>query len=130
MDIVQPVMKKRVLGWDDATLNLACRLEYVDWNVGQFNETGDNIGDDLWSIMPAISFRPYGSDSISFKLSLPAAKRYFGQSAVKNRGIQFWYFNLFLIGSRVIIFILIIYLSYSEQINRSAYDHSFQLQCC
>lgn len=33
-------------------------MEYVDWNVGRFNETGENIGDEIWSVMPAISFRP------------------------------------------------------------------------
>ncbi|WP_422350849.1 hypothetical protein [Flagellimonas sp.] len=58
LDIVQPVLKRKMLGWDSATLNLACRFEYVDWNVGAFNETGDEIGDEIWSIMPAISFRP------------------------------------------------------------------------
>jgi len=58
MDIVQPVLRKRMLGWDDAVLNIACRLEYVDFNVGKFRETGGNIADDVWSVMPAISFRP------------------------------------------------------------------------
>ncbi|MES2328430.1 MAG: hypothetical protein V4539_02440 [Bacteroidota bacterium] len=58
MDIIQPISKKRMLGWDDAVLNLACRFEYVDWNIGKFSQTGGNIADDLWSIMPAISFRP------------------------------------------------------------------------
>lgn len=58
LDIVQPVLKRKMLGWSNATLNLACRLEYVDWNVGKFRETGDNIGEELWSILPAISFRP------------------------------------------------------------------------
>jgi hypothetical protein len=58
IDIVQPVLKKRIWVWNQATLNLAVRLEYVDWNVGEFNETGDNIGDDLWSIVSSISFRP------------------------------------------------------------------------
>jgi len=58
MDIVQPVLRKRMLGWDDAVLNIACRLEYVDFNVGKFRETGGNIADDVWSAMPAVSFRP------------------------------------------------------------------------
>ena len=58
IDIVQPVLKKTMFGWDKAVLNLAVRGEYVDWNKGKFKETGDNIGDHLWSIMPAISFRP------------------------------------------------------------------------
>eukprot|EP01136_Pigoraptor_vietnamica_P009181 Opistho-1_new@45422 len=58
IDLVQPVLSQTILGWEKAVLNVACRLEYVDWNVGTFNETGGNIGEDLWSIMPAISFRP------------------------------------------------------------------------
>ena len=58
MDMVQPVVKRNILGWEHATINLALRLEYADWNVGRFETTGTNIGDALWSIMPAISFRP------------------------------------------------------------------------
>lgn len=58
MDIVQPVWRRRMFGWDRAVLNVACRLEYVDWNVGRFRETDGEIGDQLWSIMPAVSFRP------------------------------------------------------------------------
>ncbi len=58
IDIVQPILNRTILDWEKATLNVACRLEYVDWNVGKFNETGGNMGEDIWSIMPAVSFRP------------------------------------------------------------------------
>jgi len=58
IDVVQPILKRKVLDWDNATLNLAARLDYVDWNVGTFNETKTDIGDNLWAITPAISFRP------------------------------------------------------------------------
>ena len=58
IDIVQPVLKKTILGWENSVLNVACRLEYVDWNVGRFNETGGKIGEDIWSVIPAVSFRP------------------------------------------------------------------------
>jgi len=58
IDFVQPIIKKKILGWDRANLQLACRFEYVDWNVGHFTSTGDPIADDIWSIVPAISFRP------------------------------------------------------------------------
>lgn len=58
IDIVQPVLKRKMFGWEDAVLNIACRFEYVDWNVGKFKETNTNIAEDLWSVMPAISFRP------------------------------------------------------------------------
>lgn len=58
IDIVQPILNKRIFGWDNAVVNLACRFEYIDWNVGTFKQTGGNIGDHLWSVMPALSFRP------------------------------------------------------------------------
>ena len=58
VDIVQPVLRGELLGWPRAVLNVACRLEYVDWNVGHFRETGGNIADAVWSITPAVSFRP------------------------------------------------------------------------
>jgi hypothetical protein len=58
IDVVQPVLKRKILDWDNATFNLAARLDYVDWNVGTFTQTNSDIGDHLWAISPAISFRP------------------------------------------------------------------------
>ncbi len=58
IDIVQPIIKKTILGWKDAVINIALRTEYVDWNVGSFKTTDTSIGEEVWSIMPAISFRP------------------------------------------------------------------------
>ncbi len=58
MDIVQPILKSKVFQWDKAVLNVAARLDYVDWNIGKFNETNTEIGDELFAITPAISFRP------------------------------------------------------------------------
>ena len=58
VDIVQPVLKTEVLDWEDAVLNLSLRTDYVDYNIGRFAQTNTNIGDDLFAITPAISFRP------------------------------------------------------------------------
>ncbi len=58
VDVVQPIIRGKILGWNNASLNLAVRGEYVDWNVGKFAATGTRMYNDLWSIMPAISFRP------------------------------------------------------------------------
>ena len=58
LDIIQPVKQGRLFGFENAVLNVACRFECVDWNVGTFNETGGEIGDDVWAIVPAVSFRP------------------------------------------------------------------------
>lgn len=58
LDIVQPLKQGRIFGFENASLNVACRFERVDWNVGTFRETGGDIGDDVWAIVPAVSFRP------------------------------------------------------------------------
>jgi len=58
IDVVQPIIRGKILDWDNATINIAVRGEYVDWNVGNFASTGQPMYNDLWSIMPAISFRP------------------------------------------------------------------------
>lgn len=58
IDLVQPVLKHKVLDWEDALFSVVCRLEYVDWNVGKFNDTGGNIADDFRAFVPGISFRP------------------------------------------------------------------------
>jgi hypothetical protein len=58
IDIVQPIVRGKILDWDHATINLAVRAEYVDWNAQKFAATGQREYNDLKSIMPAISFRP------------------------------------------------------------------------
>jgi hypothetical protein len=58
IDIVQPVLRQPMLGFEKAVLNISCRLEYVDWNAGKFQETDGNISEHLWAIVPAVSFRP------------------------------------------------------------------------
>ena len=58
MDVVQPVYKKKIFEWENATFNVAARFDYVDWNVGKFEATNTNIGDQIIAITPGISFRP------------------------------------------------------------------------
>ncbi len=58
IDIVQPLFRGQVFGFETSVLNAAFRAEYVDWNKGTFNETGTNIREDFVSIMPGISWRP------------------------------------------------------------------------
>lgn len=58
IDIVQPVVRKRIFDWDNAVINIALRAEYADYNVGKFRQTGGNIYDHVTAIVPAISFRP------------------------------------------------------------------------
>jgi hypothetical protein len=88
IDIVQPLLAKTMLGWEKATLNVACRLEYVDWNLGKFKETGGNIGEDIWSIMPALSFRP--TSQTVFRLNYRFQKQHdlFGNPPATTAGFS------------------------------------------
>ncbi|AMP99765.1 hypothetical protein QG516_21465 [Pedobacter gandavensis] len=88
-DIVQPILKREILGWQNATINLACRFEYVDWNVGKFKETDENIGDELWSIMPGISFRPRPQTVLRANYRIQSQKDLLGNPPTKTAAIQF-----------------------------------------
>ncbi len=89
IDIVQPVIKKKIFGWENATLNLACRLEYVDWNKGKFHSTGGNIAEDLWSIMPAISFRPSSQTVLRLNYRHQQQQDILGNPPAKTGGFSF-----------------------------------------
>jgi len=88
-DIVQPVLKKNMLGWQNATLSLACRFEYVDWNVGTFRETGGNIGDELWSVMPGVSFRPRLQTVLRLSYRAQWQKDLLGNPPARTSALQF-----------------------------------------
>lgn len=89
IDIVQPVLKGALLGFEKASFNIAVRFEYVDWNVGTFNETGGNIGDDLWAIVPAVSFRPTSQTVIRLNYRYMQQKDILGNPPASIGGIQF-----------------------------------------
>lgn len=58
LDIIQPVYRNAVFGFEKSVLNVGLRLEYTDWNIGRFSAGGTRIGDEVFSIVPAVSWRP------------------------------------------------------------------------
>ena len=88
LDIVQPLVKGNLLGFDQSTLNLALRTEYVDWNVGTFKETDGNISDDLWAIVPGLSFRPTPQTILRFNYRYMQQQDILGNPPSKIGGIQ------------------------------------------
>jgi hypothetical protein len=89
IDLVQPVLQRTILNWENATLNLACRLEYVDWNVGSFNETGSNIGEEIWSVIPAISFRPSPQTVLRLNYKFQKQRDVLNNAPATTSGISF-----------------------------------------
>ncbi|MEJ7738321.1 MAG: hypothetical protein WKF97_12910 [Chitinophagaceae bacterium] len=89
IDFVQPIIKKPMFGFKEAVLNAAFRLEYVDWNTGRFKSTGGNIADDVFSIVPAISWRPTAQTVIRFNYRYNWQKDILGNPPAKLAGFQF-----------------------------------------
>lgn len=89
IDIVQPIYKGEIAGWENSSFNIACRVEYVDWNVGTFRETGDTIGDNLWSIMPALSFRPTPQTVLRFNYRYQLQNDVLDNDFAKTGGFNF-----------------------------------------
>lgn len=88
VDVIQPILKRKLLKFKDAVWNLALRLEYVDWNVGSFAETGGNIADDLWAMVPGISFRPIGETVLRLNYRHMRQRDLFGNPPAVTGGVQ------------------------------------------
>lgn len=58
LDAALTVWRPQILGYDNAALNVALRVERIDYNVGSFTSTGTDIRDDVTALVPAVSFRP------------------------------------------------------------------------
>jgi len=89
IDIVQPMIRRKMLGFEKASFNVALRTEYVDWNVGRFNETNGNIAEDLFAIVPAISFRTSPQTVIRLNYRYEWKRDLLGNRAARTAAIQF-----------------------------------------
>jgi len=89
VDIVHPILKRPMFGFQKATLNAAVRLEYVDWNRGHFKSTGGNIADDVFSIVGAISWRPVPQTVLRLNYRYNWQKDLLGNPPSKLAGFQF-----------------------------------------
>ncbi|MCH8325197.1 MAG: hypothetical protein IIB83_01325 [Bacteroidetes bacterium] len=89
LDIVYPVIKANILGFDNSVINLAVRLERIDYNVGKFAETGKNIYDDINGLSFAISFRPAPGTVFRANYIHYWSRDVLGNPTVKTTGFQF-----------------------------------------
>jgi hypothetical protein len=95
VDFVQPILRKPMFGFENAVLNAAIRLEYVDWNVGKFKSTSGKIADEVFSIVPAISWRPTAQTVIRLNYRYNWQKDILGNPPSKLAGIQFGFASYF-----------------------------------
>ncbi|QQS30044.1 MAG: hypothetical protein IPM47_03575 [Sphingobacteriales bacterium] len=95
IDIVGTLFKWKFLGWDNAKLNLGARLEYADYNQGKFKETGTNIADDIWAIVPSVAFRPAGTTVIRLNYRVQQQRDLLGNPPAKTGAIQLGFSTYF-----------------------------------
>lgn len=88
IDIVQPVLHKPVFGFERSVINVSCRLEYVDWNVGTFASTGGNIADHVYGITPAISWRPTSQTVVRINYKYNRQSDLLGNPPSQTGGLQ------------------------------------------
>ena len=66
IDFVFTILQKPIGDWNKAKINLVLRLENTDYNLEKFKETNTKIGDEIWALVPGISFRPLGATVLRF----------------------------------------------------------------
>jgi hypothetical protein len=95
VDIVGTVLQQSIFGWEDARVNLALRLEYADYNQEKFKETGGDIGDHLFSIVPGLSFRPTPKSVFRINYRYQEKTDFLGNLPAKTGAIQFGFGTYF-----------------------------------
>jgi hypothetical protein len=95
LDIIGTVLQRKIAGWDKAKVNLGVRLEYADYNQGSFKETGTNIGDHVWAIVPGIAFRPVGTTVLRFNYRFEQHTDLLVNPAAKSGVIQLGFSTYF-----------------------------------
>lgn len=95
LDIVQPVIRRNIFNFNKSVVNVVCRLEYVDWNVGKFKETGGNISEDFVSVVPGISWRPTPLTVLRLNYRYNWTTDILGNPPSKTAGFQFGFSSYF-----------------------------------
>ncbi len=95
MDIVQKIMTREILNWPNATVNLALRLEYVDYNQNKFETTNEKIFDHRTAFVPALSFRPTPLTVFRFNIRSARETDLFGNPPDRTLGYQFGFSSYF-----------------------------------
>ncbi|MEP1789095.1 hypothetical protein [Reichenbachiella sp.] len=95
LDIIYPIFRRDLLGWKDVTLNLINRLEYVDYNIDDFEETNTNIYDQIYAIVPGLSLRFSSNTLLKFNYRRHWERDFLGNPVSKTAGVQFGFASYF-----------------------------------
>ena len=94
-EVIYPVLKRRIFGYDNAVINATLRYEYVDFNVGTFASTGENIGDEIRAMVFGIGFRPTDGTIFRFNYRYHRTTDILGNPPALMGGLQFGFATYF-----------------------------------
>lgn len=88
LDLVVPVWRPRLRGYDAAEVAAGLRLERVDYNLGSFSSTGATIRDDVTALVPGVSFRPAPATVLRLNYRFHWVRDFVGNPTVRRAGFQ------------------------------------------
>lgn len=95
VDVVQPIIRKNIFGFQRSVINAALRFEYVDWNLEKFKETGEAIGDNFVGLVPGLSWRPTAQTVVRINYRYQWQTDLLGNPPAKTAGFQFGFSSYF-----------------------------------
>lgn len=88
-EVLYPLLRKKMLGFENAVINAGLRAERVDYNVGTFASTGEKIYDEVNALAVALSFRPSANTVLRANFRQHWIRDLPGNPAIKSAGFQF-----------------------------------------
>ena len=95
LDVVAPVWRPRVAGYQNAVVALGLRMEHVDYNRGTFTSTGQPIRDDVTAVVPGISFRPTPGTVFRANYRYHWTRDFVGNQTIRTAGFQLGFATYF-----------------------------------
>ena len=94
-DLIYPIRKGEIWRWKETTINTSFRFEYVDYNVGTFEETAENRYDQIVSIMPGLGLRFGANTVIKANFRYMWERDVLGNPSTRTVGYQFGFASYF-----------------------------------
>lgn len=95
VDFIYPILKKRILKYENTVLNTTLRLEKIDYNVGTFASTNTNIGDEIKAVVLGLSLRPAPTTVLKLNYRYHWASDFLDNAKAKTAGIQIGFTTYF-----------------------------------
>jgi hypothetical protein len=91
-----PLLKRKILSFESATLKASIRYEYIDYNKGKFRTNiSSNIGDEIRGLAVGLGFRPASGTIIRANYIFQNIHDALGNPPAKLGGFQFGFATYF-----------------------------------